>query len=100
MKTFGHYLEENKKIAIPKAIANEFRALEVDTLDDHSPKEKALFVNAFEDGEHMKSGAVKLSLGNTELEYMKKSLKNMHDVAKDNMNKRLMSSIEKFSSKL
>jgi hypothetical protein len=93
-------LQENKSITISKKIANEFEYLEVDTLSDDSPAEKVSFVKALQSGKRSPNGSLKLTLGDKEINYMKRSLKNMEDIARDNMDGRLANSVRTLMKKL
>lgn len=92
--------EKVRNTRIPKAIFHELWVGEVDTIDANSPSAKQMLGD--EMGRGVPAGNVfKVPLSKESKEYLLfKALPNQIDIARDNMNKRLVNSLRKFQARL
>jgi len=92
--------EKIRNTRMPRRIYDEVMAQEVDTVGKDSQQEKHQLADQMLRGQP--SGAiVKVPLTKEVQSYLLyKSLPNMIDIAKDNMNRRLVNSLQKFQARL
>ena len=92
--------EKIRNTRIPRAIYHEIMAQEVDTIGPDSPQEKQMLADQMMRAQQ--SGTIyKVPLTTeTQTYLLKKSMPSMIDIARDNMNGRLVNSLQKFQAKL
>lgn len=85
---------------IPKAIFHELMATEVDTVDSDSPDAKIQLADEIQRA--VEAGNVyKVPLSNETKHYLLyKAVPNLIDIAKDNLDKRLVGQLQKFQARL
>jgi hypothetical protein len=92
--------EKVKNTRIPRRIYQELWAVDVDTVDEHSPEGKKALADEMQRA--IKAGNVfRVPLSKESKEYLvHKSLPNLIDIAKDNMDGRLNNQLQKFRARL
>jgi len=92
--------EKIRNTRIPRAIYHEIMAQEVDTIGPDSPQEKQMLADQMMRAQQ--SGTIyKVPLTTeTQTYLLKKSMPSMIDIARDNMNGRLVNRLQKFQAKL
>lgn len=92
--------EKVRNTRMPRRIYDEVMAQEVDTVDKHSPQEKHQLADQMQRGQ-LSGTIVKVPLTKEVQSYLLyKALPNMIDIAKDNMNRRLVNSLQSFQARL
>lgn len=92
--------EKVNRIAIPRSIVDDLMATEIDTISDDSPSGKHALADDFQRAEYSKGGA-KVPLSDESMQYLvQKSIPNMIDIAKDNLDKRKTNSLQKLQARL
>jgi len=92
--------EKVRATRIPAAIYYELLALEVDTVGPDSPQAKILLADQMQRAEKV-GGIVKVPLDkDTQTYLLYNAVPNLIDVAKDNENRRLVNSLQKFQALL
>lgn len=92
--------EKVKNVRVPGKVFQEIWANEIDTIGPNSPSEKHRLADEMNRAEQ--SGVTyKVPLSTESKEYlMKKSLPNLIDIARDNLDGRLVNSLQKFQARL
>lgn len=92
--------EKVRNSRIPQKIFHEIWAMEVDTVNSDSPPAKHHLVDEMQRA--VKTGTVySIPLSRESKEYLVDfALPNMIDVARDNMDKRLVNSLQKFQARI
>lgn len=89
-----------RAVRIPNIVFDELMAVEVDTTDGNSPAEKHMLADEMQRAEQT-GNVYKVPLSNDSKRYLRdKALPNMIDIATDNINKRLVKTLQTFQARL
>lgn len=92
--------EKVRNTRMPQKIYHEIMAQEVDTVDSNSPPEKHMLADQMLRGQPT-GNIIKVPLSReTQTYLLYSSLPNMIDIARDNQDGRLVSSLKKFQARL
>jgi len=91
---------KTSKMAIPRKVYDELQYTEIDTVDEYSSEDKITLVDELHQGNFI--GTVfKAPLSDKSKYYLLTSaIPNLIDIARDNLDKRLVNSLQKFQAKL
>lgn len=90
-----------KRIVFPPTIVNELGALEVDTITPESSQGKHALVRDLSKATPGPRGSLRVPLTQEGYDYlMENALNNMFDIAEDNQNKRLATTIVNFARRV